>query len=279
MNRSMKCDRIVKPLKKRGDKVVYWELIKKNYAIQLQYRLSHFFNNIGSLMFGFIYIAIWTGVLMGKQQVGLYQVKTMAYYMAFNQCLLWLTTFLSIASTIENSVRTGAISMEMARPTNYYLMSMSQEIGKVSYNFVFRSIPLGLVFAVITGFYLPHHWQSWLWAVISILLAMAIALNLNYLIGITACWTIEIRWAYILYMTLIFGLGGQMIPIHLLPGFLATLATYLPFASIIYTPAMIYLERSSAEPIWIQLVWCILLTAISMWMTSRARKKLEIQGG
>ncbi|MBA4495323.1 ABC transporter permease [Paenactinomyces guangxiensis] len=262
--------------------MVYWELIKKSYILQLQYRMAHFINNLGSLIFGFVYIAIWTGILTGKEQPDLYNVTDMTNYMAFTQCLLWITGFMTPGLKIQDSVRTGAISIEMARPASFFLISISQEVGKIAYNFLFRSLPIGLVFVVTVGFYVPANGITFFWSLASILLGIFVSLNMNYLLGISACWTTEISWAHLTYITLLFGLGGQMVPVDLLPGSLSQIPLYLPFACSIYYPVMIYLEQvpnTPVEPLIIQLAWGFILAGLSICMTRQARKRLEIQGG
>ncbi|SEN47292.1 ABC transporter permease [Lihuaxuella thermophila] len=262
--------------------MIYWVLIKKSYLLQLQYRIAHLINNLGSLIFGFIYIAIWTGVLTGKEHATPYDIPDMVHYMAFSQCLLWVVAFLTPGLNVQNSVRTGAISIEMARPAAYFSVVISQEIGRIAYNFLYRSFPIGLVFAVTVGFYFPDRWETYLWTLLSILLAVWIGLNFQYLIGISACWTTEVTWAHLTYMTLLFGLGGQLVPVDLLPRILGQITPYLPFACMIYYPVVIYLEKSPSVPvamIGIQLAWAAVLTGIGGWLTRLARRRLEIQGG
>jgi ABC-2 type transport system permease protein len=105
----------------KEDSVVYWELAKKNYSLYLQYRLSHFINNMGSCIFGFVYMAIWSGVLAGKEHISPYKAVEMLHYIGFTQCLLWIVSVFSGPGLgIDLSVRTGAISMEMARPVSFY---------------------------------------------------------------------------------------------------------------------------------------------------------------
>jgi ABC-2 type transport system permease protein len=259
--------------------MVYWILLQKSFMRNMQYKVAHLINNAASAIFGFVFIAIWVGVLQGKENGSPYDVMDMTYYIAAVQCLLWLSGFLTAGLNIHNGVRNGAISLELVRPTNYFLYVTSQEAGRLVYNFFFRSIPIGLVFAITVGFYVPQHLSSYLFICISVLLAIMISINLHYLVGISACWTTEVDWAHFVNFTLLVGLGGQMVPIDFLPAPLSTLTQYLPFAGAIYYPVMIFLEKTSNDVIWIQLFWAIVLTLLNLWITERARQKLEIQGG
>jgi ABC-2 type transport system permease protein len=259
--------------------MVYWILLQKSFMRNLQYKVAHLINNAASAIFGFVFIAIWAGVLQGKEQNSPYDVMDMTYYIAAAQCILWVSGFLTAGLNIQNGVRNGAISLELVRPTNFFLYVTSQEAGRLVYNFFFRSVPIGLVFAITVGFYVPQNVLSYLFICISILLAIIISVNLHYLVGISACWTTEVAWAHFVNFTLLAGLGGQMVPIDFLPAPLSVLTQYLPFAGAIYYPVMLFLEKASHDVIWIQLFWAIALTLLNLWITERARQKLEIQGG
>jgi ABC-2 type transport system permease protein len=158
-------------------------------------------------------------------------------------------------------------------------MKLSQEAGRIAYNLLYRCLPIALVFALTVGFYIPTDPGQAAMATVSILLAGFIGVNMMYFVGILSCWTVEIRWAHLTYSTLLFGLGGQLVPIDLLPGVLSEITAYLPFASVLYYPTMIWLGKISPEVISIQAAWCAILCTWNLWVTRLARTKLEIQGG
>lgn len=221
--------------------MVYWQIIRKSYRRNLQYRLSHLINNVSSSIFGLVFISIWTGVLEGREGSP-YSIETMAHYIAVCQCVLWVSTFLTVGLGIQVGVRSGAVSLDLMRPVNYFVYVISHELGKVAYNAIYRSIPIAIVMGLAVGFSFPAHLVTCFWAVLSLLLAIYLGLLLFYLTGISSFWTTEIRWAHYILISLIFGLGGQMIPAHLLPGLLGEIAPYLPFAGVLYYPVMICLE-------------------------------------
>ncbi|MED2973700.1 ABC-2 family transporter protein [Fictibacillus sp. B-59209] len=259
--------------------MVYWLLFKKSFSRNMQYRLSHLINNAASAIFGFVYIAIWTGVLAGKEQKSPYSIMDMTYYMGASQCILWMTVFLTAGLGIQAGVRNGAISFELARPTNYFFYITSQEAGRIGYNALFRSLPIGLIFTFTVGFYTPEHFPVYVYTFLSVILAVGISLNIFYLIGISSCWTTEISWAHFINLTLMFSLGGQMVPLTFLPGPLSQFAGWLPFAGVVYYPVMIYLEKANSSVLLIQGGWLLFLLLLNQWITFLARQKIEIQGG
>lgn len=259
--------------------MVYWRIIRKSFDRNLQYRLSHLINNVASSIFGLVFIAIWAGVLKGKPVIGPYDAATMAHYIAMCQSVLWMTTFLSPGLNVQIAVRSGAVSLDLIKPVHYLWYVVSQELGRVAYNACYRSLPIYLLLGLAVGFYFPHHLATYLWTAVSLFLGVYIGLLLFFLIGISSFWTTEIRWIHYILLSLIFGFGGQMLPLDLFPGVLGKIAPYLPFSGLIYYPVMIYLELAPPSGILVQASWAAVLTMTSLVLTNLARRKLEIQGG
>lgn len=259
--------------------MVYWRIIRKSYRRNLQYRLSHLINNLASSVFGLVFIAIWAGVLQGKQVHGSYDIKTMGYYIAICQSVLWVTTFLSPGLHVQIGVRSGAVSLDFIKPVHYLWYVLSQEFGRIVYNACYRSVPIALLLGLAVGYYFPANLLTYLWFALSLFLGAYVGLLLFYLAGLTSFWTTEIRWVHYILLSLIFGCGGQMIPLDLLPGMMGKATPYLPFSCMIYYPVMTYLELSGPKGILIQASWALVLTGAALLTTGLARRKLEIQGG
>ncbi|MFC7373097.1 ABC transporter permease [Fictibacillus iocasae] len=259
--------------------MVYWLLFQKSYLRNMQYKLAHFINNAASAIFGFVFMAVWIGVLTGKESSSPYSVQDMVHYIGASQVFLWIGVFLTAGLNIQTGVRSGAISIELARPVHFFVYMIIQELGRIVYNLLFRSIPIAVVYACSVGFYFPKEASSILYVFISASLALCISLNLTYLVGLSSVWTTEISWAHFVLITLLFGFGGQLVPIDLLPEGIADVVALTPFPCVLYYPIMIYLEKSPPDVLWLQAGWAATLTLISLWATNIARSKVEIQGG
>lgn len=253
-------------------------LAQKAFRRNLQYRASHVVTNAASLVFGFIYIAVWQAAT-ARGGTGDYSPVQFAWYVAFNQAMLWITIFFQNGLGIPEAVYTGAIALDMMRPVDYHGMMVARQFGNVWYSFWFRTVPLFAVFTLAIGAHVPQRPETYLLLAAAIVLAAYIGLCLHYVVGIAAFWTIQSRWAYQLLHTAHFGLSGFMVPVELLPGILAPIAAASPFAPLQYYPARIYLELSGAEALRMPILWAVLLTVICRVLTRLARKKLEIQGG
>lgn len=253
-------------------------LAQKAFRRNLQYRASHVVTNVASLVFGFIYVAVWQAAT-ARGGTGDYSPAQLAWYVAFNQAMLWITIFRQNGLGIPEAVHTGAVALDMMRPLDYHGMMVAREAGNVWYSFWFRTVPLFVAFTLAIGAHVPQRPETYPLLAASIVLAAYVGLCLHYIVGIAAFWTIQSRWAHQFLHTAHFGLSGFMVPVELLPGILAPIAAASPFAPLQYYPARIYLELSGSEALRMPVFWAVLLTLACRVLTRLARRKLEIQGG
>ena len=87
----------------------------------------------------------------------------------------------------------------------------------------------------------------------------------------------------ILKNSLVHFLSGAMIPIAFMPTMLQKILNILPFASLNYTPVMIYLGKYEGivmlQSIGLQIIWLILLYGLSKLIWRIAMQHLTVQGG
>ncbi len=256
----------------------YLVLARKSYRRQLQYRSGHFINNLASAVFGFVYMAVWQATAPAEPGSP-YHRQAMTAWIGFTQALLWITTFHTPGLGIPDAVRSGMIGVEWLRPVSYFLAVLSRGAGEVAYNALYRSLPLAACFALTTGLPLPSQPLTYLWLLVAVLAGAYVGLCLEYLQGLSAYWTYEIRWVRFLWMALQGSLSGFFVPADLLPGPAALLAQASPLAALSHYPARIYLGYDGPGALGWPLLWCLLLTALCCWATGRARRHLEVQGG
>ncbi|MDF2628768.1 MAG: conserved hypothetical rane protein [Symbiobacteriaceae bacterium] len=259
--------------------MLYARVGRTGYMRNVAYVWSHMLNNLASAIFGFIYIALWQAVAPASSTTDPYTQSTMTAMMVLAQVFAWVTTFLPAGLGIQAGVRSGAIALEMARPVPFFPMVLARESGSLVYQFLYRSIPLALLFACTVGFPRPASAVSLLLTVPSLLLGAYMALTMVYTVGMTALWTTEIRWAHWLYTSLVALLSGGWIPADIMPGWLGKVAPYLPFASQQFYPIRIYLGLDGAWALVIQAAWALVMTVWCYWITRRAFRRVVVQGG
>ncbi|KPV59033.1 hypothetical protein QJ48_13170 [Paenibacillus sp. A3] len=253
-------------------------LMKKAFARNLQYRLSHAVNTVASIVFGLIYVSIWQGI---GQQDGMhgYSLQTVIHYVALNQATLWVTLFVTNGLGIERSVRTGQIATDLMRPVHLFYQLMCREWGQIGYQLLYKTIPIYLIYIWMLSIPVPHNTGTWL--AFTTALAMAAYMNIcvNYLIGVTALWTTESTWLFWVHNSISSVLSGFLIPIEWLPQWLQRIAYMTPYPYMQYIPSKIYLGLASPSEMYGGLLWCVLFTALCLAATAIVRNKVEVQGG
>lgn len=253
-------------------------LMRKAYARNLQYRGSHVLNTVASSLFGFIYVSIWIGV-GDSSSLGEYGVQGMINYVAFNQTCLWVTVFLTNGLGLENSVRTGQISIDMMRPVHLFYMLMCREWGQIAYQLVYKTAPIFVLYVLVLSLRLPEQAMTWLLTACALILAAYISICLQYLIGVCALWTTESRWLVWVNFAMSTLLSGFLIPIEWLPGWLQTISRMSFYPYLQYHPTRIYLEYENGSALFGSIAWCVAMTFVCLAVTAIVRRKLEVQGG
>jgi ABC-2 type transport system permease protein len=259
---------------------VYWLLMKAACQKNMQYAWAHMLNNIGSVLFGLIYIALWRAASHGKA-VGSFTPDELVAYIAVGQLVLWLTTFIPRDLGVSNHIRTGQIALELLRPIPYFTRTLASGLGEVMYNFAFRTLPMAITFLFLSV--LPIHMLNSPYRVLLFFVACGlgsmIGLLIQYLIGISAFWTIETRWARNLYWVFAMFCGGQLLPIHLMPYSIQIILQCLPFQSMISLPVLVWLHKDTGWEWFFSAVWAAILWLTCHWLTIKAVRRLEVQGG
>lgn len=255
----------------------YLVLANKGFVRNLQYSASHLINTVASAVFGVVYIYLWKNV--APQGFADYSAAAVVQYICLNQTTLWFTQFgIRTHVHIRDSVRSGNIATELARPMDYFSYRVSSDYGSQVYSLIFRGLPVGLMLSR-AGFYIPKNPATWGWFLLALSLGGYIGILLSYLVGITSFWTTEIRTAHWVITTLAYGLGGASMPVEALPLLVEKMTRLSPFPCVSYYPARIYLELSGPEVVWPCVIWSIGLTLLARKVTALARAKLEVQGG
>jgi ABC-2 type transport system permease protein len=256
----------------------YGVLGAKGFLQNLQYSASHLINTVASAIFGLVYIYLWKTVTPVEGFAD-YTVETVIHYIIFNQIILWFTEFsIRTHTRIRDSVRSGNVATELARPMGFFAYRVASDYGSQIYSFLFRGLPVGIMLSGF-GYHTPQQPATWGWTLLSLVLGAYVSIILKYIVGVTAFWTTEIRTASYVESSLVLGLGGASMPLEVLPAVAERLAVLTPFPCLCYYPTRIFLELSGPALIWRSLFWAIALTAIAQILTAIVRRKLEVQGG
>jgi ABC-2 type transport system permease protein len=94
-----------------------------------------------------------------------------------------------------------------------------------------------------------------------------------------AFWIRDAGSTWFLYQKLVFVLGGMLIPLEALPGWLQASAAALPFRAMSYAPAR--LAAGHVEPVLLleQLGWLAVLLVAAVAVFGAGERRLQVVGG
>ena len=113
----------------------------------------------------------------------------------------------------------------------------------------------------------------------SVVIAIACNIVAQHAFAAAAFWLRDAGSAWFLYQKLIFVLGGMLIPLEALPGWLERTAAVLPFKAMSYTPAR--LASGHLDPVLVlqQIGWLVVLAAVAVAVFRAGERRLQVVGG
>lgn len=234
-------------------------------------------------LFGLVRTALLLAVVASASgPVAGYTPDTLIAYAWATQTIV-ATVGLFAPLPLQQRLKDGAVATDMLRPINLQVQGLAETLGRATNHFLTRGLPVFCLGMWTCG-------GQWAWSVTttlaagtSMLLAIALGYALRFLVVCSGFWTVETRGVVAAHATIAGFLGGFMLPIHLFPGWLSQLCTWLPFGHVIQTPIdLLSGYTTGPAALWLlaqQTAWLVATLALGHFVLQRGLKKLEVQGG
>ncbi len=250
------------------------------------YRVNFLFFLLGEIMKCFVMFFVWKAVYDSSTGETLYgfSYENMVVYL-FISFLCGYITYSDGAYAIGKEILDGSIAMRMIKPVDFDMCFLFQELGSkiLQVLMVFLPITVGVEifrFVVRGTFFLDV--SMLLMFILSMVIAYGINFFFNLSYGFFAFFLKNLWGTDIIKGVIIDFLSGATIPLAFMGSFGEVLG-YLPFASLSYTPVMIYMGMYSwgeiAFYMGLQLLWLIVFVVISKLVLRSAMKRLVVHGG
>jgi ABC-2 type transport system permease protein len=172
---------------------------------------------------------------------------------------------------MSEEIRTGTMAMRLLRPIHPFVAFGSMHLSAVPFRSV-MALPIAIILLFSSGAdaLVTDPIQLAL-AVPSIAMAWLITFSLQYTLGCLAFWLTQAGAVVNLYFGAFSVLSGYLVPLDLLPGWIARAAGYTPFPSMLATPVtMLTRELSAGELATVlgtQLAWAtgVVVLALAVW--------------
>ena len=238
----------------------YLSRMKMAILGQIQYRANNYFYMIGTVLEPTIYLVVWSTVANNQGgSVGGYTTGALAaYYVVWTlvrQMNLVLTPY-----DWESRIQDGQLSSELLRPLHPVHSDVAYFAG---WKFVqiLLWLPLG---AVLTLIFKPVLHPSFLQVVVfffAIWGAYLIRTMLYTSLGMITFWTTRVSAIFELIFALELILGGRLVPMTLMPGWVQHIANFLPFQWTFFFPINVLVGSLTPTELLtglgIQLLWIL----------------------
>ena len=251
------------------------------------YRVNWIFFMLGNALACFVSYFIWAAVYGsgGGGAINGFTLPQMIVYIV----LMFLTGTI-IASdgayVVGEEIRDGTIAMRLIKPVSYNATFLFQELGNKLPTEIAIAAPMiitvEIIRTVLSGS-LQFNALSLLLYILSCVLAYLINFYFNICFGFIA-FVIKYLWGANMMKNVVIGfLSGTVIPLSFLPGVMERVFLLLPFASLNYTPVMIYMGVYQGTEllyyIGLQVFWALFFFGLSKLLWVVSVRRLSVQGG
>jgi ABC-2 type transport system permease protein len=258
---------------------VYWELARVGFRRYATYRGATIAGVFTNCVFGFMLAYIQIALFNARPHINGWDQRDALTYVWLAQGML-ATIYIWGWTELGQRVRTGDIATDLQRPVGFVRYWLAQDMGRAIYHALSRGIPPFLLGALIFQLRLPEHPLTWVWFVVSIVLAVAISFGLRFLVNIAAVWIFDYRGIMSITAFAWPFLAGMEFPLILLPGWALSVALVLPFAGMIQSPVAVFLEKpATVQTIGLQALWAVAILLLSRVVMNAAERRLVVQGG
>jgi len=260
----------------------YLGLVDSALQQAIAYRVMALTSIVANMLWVVILFYLWRAAFAEQGTIEGFTWPQMQTYILLAYGINAMVGF-SSASKMMQAIRQGTIVIDMIRPLNYLGTQLASTIGlAIVEGAISFALTLG-VGALFLDLQPPASPAHALLFVVSVALGFLTKFLFIFSVSLLVFWTtssVGLNWAQ---TALVNVLAGVLIPIQFLPGWLATVAAWLPLRGIVSTPVGVYLGQQEGMRLWLvlglQLAWVVALWCFADWAWKRAFRAVEIQGG
>lgn len=181
---------------------------------------------------------------------------------------------------ISDAVKDGSIAYFLNKPYDFMLYHYSISMGETIFRALLNILLGGSMVWWLVG--APPSFAGWPFVFVAVLGAWTLNFCIAAMIGLTSFVAEDISAFQWIYQKLSFIFGGLLIPLDFYPTWLQTICRMLPFSSITYAPARLFVTPSGAAFVSVfalQLVWILTLGGLLTIAYRRGISRLTINGG
>ncbi|MET9451806.1 ABC transporter permease [Streptomyces cinerochromogenes] len=251
----------------------------------LQYRSTFVTTGVtaaaGAAVTVFLWRAVYAGAPPGGGPGG-FTSEGITTYLLMAQVLQVLHAN-RVDDEVAAEVYRGDVAVMLVRPVSYPVVRFFACLPVVAANAVLVGVPVLALFALVVPLTAPRPVDVVLFLV-STALSVLLAFLVNLLTGMTGFVTTNTWGVRMVKQSVVAFFAGQLVPLALMPGPLAAVASALPFRGMVDGPLTLLLGRydgvsGAADVLARQIGWAAGLTLLSALLWRASLSRLEVLGG
>jgi ABC-2 type transport system permease protein len=227
----------------------------------------------------FIFTRLWGALLGPGGTLQGFSGGALVWYLTIAEVIMLSST--SLLRQVESDIKSGQVAYLLVRPVNYVLYQASYYLGEMLVSIAMNLVVGGAVAWILAG-PPPANAVTFGQTLVLFLIAIAMQFSFTMMIGLLAFFTEECRPFWWIYSKLLFTLGGLFMPIDIYPKVFRQIAEAMPFRSVTYGPARVFVGGSTALFVnltWTGLAWIIGLGFLIAWEYKKGVKMVHANGG
>lgn len=259
----------------------YWAVFKVMWQSQMEYRVEFFAHMALGLISFFVLFFIWSAIFKQVDSFGGYTLASMITYLMMVRIIHFATRG-NVARLVGDEIRDGVLSAYLVKPIHYLKWCFCFFLANRFFEMLLRFSLVAFFFIFFSSFFQVPSLANFLIFLFFLPIALLTNFFFNLLLACLAFYVTDIRlFSTSIGLTIGF-LGGELLPIDLLPGFLRNLSIFLPFKYTVYFPIKIYQGALGRQDlifgIIFALVWLVALFIILFWVWQRGLRRYEAVG-
>ena len=264
----------------------YWSFFKMRLMAGLQYRAAALAGMSTQFVWGAMEILLYRAFWLESPEKFPMGMEALSTYIWLQQAFLTLFAMWSWEYDILESVKTGAVSYELLRPTDIYSMWMARSIANRLARAALRMIPVIVVASFIPAPYgLRLHISPAVFGLflLSIVLMVLVVCSYTLLVYALTFYLTDPNGIMVVSVAAADLLSGAVVPLPFLPDGLRKFAELTPFASMQNVPLRIFNGNIPLSEIpgvmGLQVFWIVTLISAGYLLTRNGLRRTVILGG
>ena len=258
----------------------YWAIFQITLVNSLAYPGELIGRSLMILPFMWVFYQLWkvTYAATGSQVINGLTLNNVLWYLMLAETIELGRP--PVARTISENVKDGSIAYLLNKPYDFLLYQFSTVMGETVFRSLMNALFGGLMILWLVG--PPEHPEGIFIALPAIIGAWVVHFCVNVMIGLSAFVVEDVSAFVWIYQKLAFMLGGMIVPLDFYPGWLQVIAKALPFASITYGPARLFVTPTVelfVNVMTVQILWIVILTLLLTLSYRRGVAYLAVNGG